>query len=130
MPNVDMTVEQFRRAIGEPVRAAKTPNKQSQPAPGKLNKTEQLYAYELDLLQRAGKIKSWKFEGLKLRLADRTSYSPDFVVWHLDGGIELVEVKGHWMEDAKVKFKVARELFPMFTFTAIKRNKSGWEPAI
>lgn len=71
-----------------------------------------------------------KFEGLKLRLADRTTYSPDFVVWHLDNSIELVETKGYWQEDAKVKFKIARELFPCFRFTAIKRNKGGWESAI
>jgi hypothetical protein len=129
-----LTVDQFHAARGS-VRDLRKSSptgrvNQSQPTPGKMNKTEQLYAYELDLLQRAGKIKLWKFEGLKLRLADRTTYSPDFVVWHLDNSIELVETKGYWQEDAKVKFKVAREAFPCFTFTAIKRNKSGWEPAI
>lgn len=127
-----MDVDAFRKAQGIPVKHSDAPkaHKQSQPVPGKMNKTESLMAYELDLRQRAGEIKSWKFEAFKLRLADRTTYSPDFVIWHNDGSIECLETKGFWQEDAKVKFKIARELFPMFRFTALRRTKAGWEDAI
>jgi hypothetical protein len=38
-------------------------------------------------------------------------------------------VKGFWRDDARVKFKVAREFFPMFEFNAVKRNGAGWEAA-
>lgn len=61
-----LTVEQFRRARGEPAKHVAGPRKQTQPVPGKMNKTEQLYAYELDLLQRAGQIKLWKFGTVRL----------------------------------------------------------------
>lgn len=39
-------------------------------------------------------------------MADKTFYSPDFIVPALDC-IEVHEVKGHWEDDARVKIKVA-----------------------
>ena len=36
-----------------------------------------------------------------------------------NGQIELHEVKGFWMDDARVKIKVAAEMYP-FKFVAIK----------
>jgi len=77
-----------------------------------MNKIEQRYAAELDLQLRAGLIVGWKFEGMKLRLADRTFYTPDFDVWLSGDRLEFHETKGHFEDDARVKLKVAAESFP------------------
>ena len=96
-------------------------------APGKMNKTEAAYAAHLDVLKAAGEIVAWWFEPFKLRLADRTWYTVDFLVWHPGGVAECVEVKGFWREDARVKFKVAAEKYNCFCFTAAQRRKGRWE---
>ena len=67
----------------------------------------------------AGKILWYSFEGITLRLADRTTYTPDFVVMLANGELEMHEVKGFWTDDAKVKVKVAAEKFP-FRFIAVR----------
>lgn len=92
---------------------------------GEMNKTEAGYAAHLAMLQRCGDIAWHRFEGLKLRLADGCFYTPDFAVMRHDGQIECHEVKGHWQDDARVKIKVAAEMYP-FRFIAIKRDGRGW----
>lgn len=93
---------------------------------GAMNKTETAYATRLGLLMHAGEIAWYKFEGVKLRLADNTFYSPDFVVMLADGTLEMHEVKGFWQDDARAKIKIAAELFP-FRFIAIKKGNGSWE---
>ena len=93
---------------------------------GQLNKTEQAYAAHLELKRIAGEIVWLRFEGVKLRLADNTFYTPDFAVMAADGVIELHEVKGFWADDARVKIKVAAEQYP-FRFKAVKKTRGGWE---
>lgn len=92
----------------------------TQHKPGVMNKREARYAAELELRRRAGEIKQWAFEAVKFRLADRTFYTPDFVVWNNDGTMECVEIKG-WMEDdAAVKWKVVQELYPNIRWTLVR----------
>lgn len=74
------------------------------------------------------------YESIKLRLADRTWYTPDFAVIRLGGArMEFYEVKGSWkaphQEDSRVKLKVAAELYPQFTFFAAvpNRDTGGWD---
>jgi hypothetical protein len=94
---------------------------------GTMNKTEQAYADHLRLEERAGRVIWWKFEPLKLRLADACFYEPDFLVLPSDGVLEVHEVKGFWRDDARVKIKVAASLFPI-RFIAVTRTKGGgWE---
>lgn len=93
---------------------------------GVMNKTETAYRGQLELMQRAGEIVWFKFEGLKFRLADKTFYTPDFAVMKADGQIELHEVKGYWEDDARAKIKIAAELYP-FRFIAIQRDGTGWK---
>lgn len=88
---------------------------------GVMNKTEARYANHLERLKHEGSIVWYRFEGMKFRLADNTFYTPDFSVMKSDGLFELHEVKGFWIDDARVKIKVAAELFP-FTFIAIKER--------
>ena len=97
---------------------------------GSMNKTETAYDSHLAAPQHAGQIKWRKFEGLKLRLADNTFYTPDFAVMAADGVIECHEVKGFWQDDARAKIKVAADLYP-FRFIAVKartkKSGGGWE---
>jgi len=99
-------------------------------APGQMNKTEQAYGAHLDAMYRNNEIAQYKFEAVKLRLADNTFYTPDFLVMQNDGSIECHEVKGYWEDDARVKIKVAAAMFP-FKFIAIKpkakKYGGGWE---
>jgi hypothetical protein len=97
---------------------------------GQMNKTEAAYARFLETLVACKDVVWWKFEGVKLRLADATFYSPDFAVMRANGQLEMHEVKGHWQDDARVKIKVAASIYP-FTFIAaqpaLKRLGGGWK---
>ena len=97
---------------------------------GKMNKTEAEYAALLEAEKHAGQILWYTFEGMTFKLADNTRYTPDFAVMRSDGLMEMREVKGFWRDDARVKIKVAAELFP-FRFIAIKKRAKkaggGWD---
>ena len=97
---------------------------------GAMNQTEAEYATRLEEQRRAGDVAWFRFEGLKFRLADNKFYTPDFAVMRDDGGIECHEVKGFWTDDARVKIKVAAEMYP-FAFVAVKKQTKkaggGWE---
>ena len=99
----------------------------SQPTPGAMNKTEQAYRDYLELHKRDGLIREYRFEAVKLRLANRTFYTPDFMVITNDNTIELHEVKGFWEDDARVKIKVAAEQHWWFKFVAIQKKGGGWK---
>lgn len=92
-----------------------------------LNKTEQDYADTLELMRRAGSVRWFKPHPLKLRLADNTTYEPDFGVVAQDGVFEIHEVKGFWRDDARVKIKVAASIFPFRFFAVTKRRGGGWD---
>lgn len=94
---------------------------------GQMNRTEAAYAAYLEGLKQGGEIVWYRFEGLKLRLADNTFYTPDFFVMTHDGHLEAHEVKGFMVDDANVKLKVAADLYPM-VFKVIRKGKGGvWE---
>jgi hypothetical protein len=92
---------------------------------GVMNKTEQAYASRLLLMRNAGEIIRFEFEKIKFKLADNTFYEPDFYVVFPDH-IEIHEVKGHWEDDARVKIKVAAEMFPEFKWVGITRKSKTW----
>ncbi len=100
---------------------------------GERNKTEAAYEAFLQALHAAGDVLWFKFEGVKLRLADNTFYTPDFAVMRRNGQIELHEVKGAaaiFLDDAKVKVKVAAEMYPFRFFVVFPKKKSqgsGWD---
>lgn len=97
---------------------------------GQMNGTESAYAAHLEREKQLRSILWYKFEGVKLRLADNTFYTPDFLVMDKDGVIECHEVKGHWQDDARAKIKIAADMYP-FRFYAIKKqtkkNGGGWD---
>lgn len=103
-----------------------------------MNKTEAAFARWLQEQQLAGQITRWRFEPMKLRLAKNTFYTPDFISYQLGETfipefadipsyrawqIVIYEVKGYWQDDARVKFKMAVELFPEFNFVVVELSK-------
>lgn len=101
------------------------------PNPGgqAVSKLERDYGAHLEALKRSGEIIDYKHQPLKLRLADKTYYNPDYSVHRADDVIELVEVKGFWEDMSRVKVKVCAERFPEFLFVAVTRPKKneGWK---
>ena len=93
---------------------------------GKQNKTESAYGAVLEQRKRAGEVAWYAFEGIKLRLADLTFYTPDFAVMLTSGEMEMHEVKGFWEDDARVKIKVAASLFP-FRFIGVQSVRGAWK---
>jgi len=91
-----------------------------------MNKTEAAYANVLELRKKAGEVKRWAFEPMKFRLADKTYYTPDFMVTFEDH-LEFHEVKGFWEDDARVKIKVVAEMFPEFLFIAVKKDNGEYQ---
>lgn len=93
---------------------------------GEMNKTEKAYGALLEIRKIKGEVLWYRFEGLKFRLADATFYTPDFAVMLADGSLEAHEVKGFWVDDARVKIKVASEMYPI-RFVAVKVSKGKLE---
>ncbi len=97
---------------------------------GAMNKTEAAYERDLRDAVMLGDVLWYRFEGVKLRLADNTFYSPDFAVMVAYGQLEMHEVKGFWTDDARVKIKVAADQYP-FRFVAVKalakKAGGGWQ---
>ena len=106
---------------GRPASRARRP----QP-PGTMNKTEEKFAAELLAQLKAGEILDYGFETVKLRLAQRTHYTPDFHVVDAAGEFHFYEIKGHWEDDARVKIKVAAEKYWFWHFWAVKRKGGEW----
>jgi hypothetical protein len=93
-----------------------------------MNQLEQAWASELEAQKRLGKISDYRFEAVKLILADRTTLTIDFMVIEDDGTIRFDEVKGYLQEDARVKLNVAARTFPWFRIRLIRRaGKNGWD---
>jgi hypothetical protein len=100
-----------------------------------MNKTERRYHDHLEEEQRAGRIAGFKFESIKLRLADNTSITIDFMVIGIDGFIEFHDTKALWKstgkpgvkEDAQIKMKIAAEQFPWFYFLIVWEEHGIWK---
>lgn len=108
--------------------------------PGVMNKTELAYSLVLDEMKRSGEIESWRFEAVRLKLAEKTHLTVDFYVIRPDGLVEFHEVKacrsdGKFLieDDANVKLKMAAELYPEFAFLIAGklpiRSGGGWKYA-
>lgn len=94
--------------------------------PRTMNKTEALYAEHLERLRLAEVVLDYHFEAFKLRLADRTFYTPDFLVIRPEAPfLQFHEVKGFMRDDAAVKLKVAARLYPKFRFILARAAKGG-----
>lgn len=97
---------------------------------GEKNSTEQRYEDEvLKPGMIAGEILWYRFEGIKLRLADNTFLTVDFAVLPASGVLTMVDVKGAAAiveEDARVKMRVAAEAYPFAFQLAFPVKGGGW----
>lgn len=98
---------------------------------GGMNKTEARFRAEVLAVDGVWVV---LYASIKLRLADRTWYTPDFAVLRIGSPrVEFYEVKGSWkaphQEDSRVKLKVAAEAYPQFQFFAAvpNRDTGGWD---
>lgn len=95
-----------------------------------MNKLEADYSALLDQELAAGKI-LWRsqHEAIKVRLADNTFFTFDFMVLTADSELEIREVKGGWFpEHNRVKTKMAAELFPIPVVICRRPKKNAaWE---
>ena len=124
----NLTVDEFNRQQGKAVLHKAQRSHGGRGSDGRaMTKAEQKMHFELDLQHRGGQIRHWSFQAVKVRLADKTWYCPDFFIVWADGRIEFRETKGHWEDDARVKFKVAAELHPWAIFTAWRLVKGAWQ---
>jgi len=84
---------------------------------------EVVYADVLQARLVAEEIQGWNYEPQVFKLAVNghhiASYTPDFLINHLDGTDEIVEVKGWWRPDAKMRVKLFRALYPRYLFTVV-----------
>lgn len=99
---------------------------------GTMNRTEEAYAAHLETRRYAGEIAWWKFEGIKLRLADNTFLTVDFALMLASGELELHDCKGSpaiFTDDARAKMKIAADMYPFQFFVVYPRAKKlggGW----
>ncbi len=92
-----------------------------------MNKTEQRYSIQLEMMKLSEQIIEWRFEALNFRLARKTFYMPDFMVIKPDR-FEFHEVKGEfWRDDARVKIKVAAAMYPWFKWIAAQFIRGEWK---
>jgi hypothetical protein len=94
--------------------------------PGQMNKLEGRYSQQLDVQKGFGLIQCWWYERWTFKLADDTRFTPDFVVLAKDGVLEMHETKGFMRDDARVKLKLAAELFPL-RVKLVKWVNKGWD---
>ena len=91
-----------------------------------MNKLEASYSLWLEARKRSGEIDWYDFEPVKFKLADKTFYTPDFLIMMADGYLEAHDVKGFVEDDAAVKIKCAAEKFPI-KFVMVKFERGvGW----
>lgn len=102
---------------------------------GDANKTEVRYGEHLEKRRLDGEVLWYKFEGLKMRLADGTFYTSDYAVMVADGSLEIHEVKAGRVDKltgrvvmlsedtSKVKIKIAAEMYPFRFIWAIEVPK-------
>ena len=93
-----------------------------------MNKTEAEWSHILQARLLAGELLYWSYEPIKVRMADLTFYTPDFMVVLASGELELHEVKGAFvMDDARLKFKLVAEHFPARLVWAQKLKGGAWK---
>ena len=98
-----------------------------------MNKTEKAFSRLLNEAIRQGLIESWIFQGMYFRMAKNTFHHPDFspvIVLEPFRHIAIFEVKGHWEDDARVKWKTVAAMHPWSQWYAVQKIREkedgGW----
>ena len=97
-----------------------------------MNKTEEMWAWVLTAEKQKGRITWFDFEPITFRLTSkvpgqtRVSYTPDFLIGLPDGSVRVDEIKGAYIrEDADLKFKMAADRFPLFSWRMVQLQDDG-----
>ena len=84
------------------------------------------YALYLQLLKEKGQIKDWQhepktfwFEGIK---RGTNNYKPDFLVTHVNGSEEWIEVKGYMDSKSATKIKRMAKYFPDIKLRVVDKS--------
>jgi len=99
---------------------------------GRMNRTEARYADYLAGEIAAGRVLWTRYEALRLVLAPRVTWTPDFPVILADGTLELREVKGakgagyYATEKARLKLRLATDAFPFRVVVVWPLAAGGW----
>lgn len=92
-------------------------------ATASLNKTELAWYHHLQAMQYP-----WiGIHAIKLKLAGKTFYTPDFETIGPNGEMIFWEVKGFMRDDAAVKLKVAANLYRWARFILVRKLKGSWQ---
>ena len=137
MPTERLSVQHYREMIGQGSSSGKSSALAGLQALGRLkkgerNKTEAAYEAHLETLLRAGDVAWFRFNAIKLDLAEGLSLRPDFFVMQADGRLEVHDTKGSlaiFTDDAKAKMKMARSIYPFPFFVCFPRrvkDGGGW----
>jgi hypothetical protein len=87
------------------------------------NKTEAKFDAILAGMKRQGVVSHYDFEALKVRVAKRRWYTPDFDVWLDDNRFCFIEIKGAFIrEDGMLKLQVAAEHSPWPFYLAVYKD--------
>lgn len=87
------------------------------------SKREAQYAAELDWMIKAGEVEKWERQhkiSLDVNDVHIANYYMDFKVYFNDGRVEMHEVKGAETPLWRMKFRLAKALYPDYNFKVIK----------
>lgn len=87
------------------------------------SKREAEHAAHLDWLIKAGEVERWERQvkiSLDVNDIHIANYFIDFVVYFTNGAIEYHEVKGAETDVWRMKFKLAKAMYPDYRFIVIK----------
>jgi len=96
------------------------------------SKWEEAYGYVMALEKQTGLIRDYGYETMTLKLAKGMYHRPDYTVWHLDGTIELRQIKGYHknIRASLTALKWAAQRHPWYLFTLWRRVGQGWESTL
>ena len=89
------------------------------------SKAEANYCAQLKILQRAGEIKYFLMQ-VPFYLPGGIKYVVDFVVFHNDGTVDYVDVKGVETKEFKLKKKLVEEFYPVKIMVVKKGKFTVW----
>jgi len=120
--------ERIAEALGKDAE----PKKRKNPYAPYKNKWERLFADVVEGQKRNGEILDWKYEPFSMVYSRDPAtgkclrYKPDFVVWPVEGRIQVYEVKGFLRPEARIRYLSTKAAYPLWNFTMIAYNKGRW----
>lgn len=87
---------------------------------------EEQYSEHLKAAKQAGSITNWAYEAVRLRIADKGVYTPDFLVITPEE-IQFHEVKGQRREAGMVRLRTAAFAHRWARFFLVTKSRGGWQ---